>query len=89
MSLGAGGAVVFWEAGYEHLRAPAVSVNSRVGAGDSMVGGMALALLRGWSIPGAARFGLAAGAAAVIAPGTELCRREDTEALYERTRSDG
>jgi len=89
VSLGAGGAVMFQEEGYQHLRAPAVSVKSRVGAGDSMVGGMILALARGWSVLEAARFGVAAGAAAVMTPGTELCRREDTEALYERTRSDG
>jgi 6-phosphofructokinase 2 len=28
------------------------------------------------------RFGMAAGAAALLRPGTELCRREDTERLY-------
>lgn len=28
-------------------------------------------------------FGVAAGAAAVMTPGTELCRREDTERLYQ------
>ena len=28
-------------------------------------------------------FGVAAGTAAVMTPGTELCRREDAERLYE------
>jgi len=32
----------------------------------------------------AVRFGVAAGAAAVMTPGTELCRREDAERLYEQ-----
>jgi hydroxymethylpyrimidine pyrophosphatase-like HAD family hydrolase len=30
------------------------------------------------------RFGVAAGAAAVMNPGTELCRREDTERLFRQ-----
>jgi len=28
------------------------------------------------------RFGVAAGSAALLRPGTELCRREDTKRLY-------
>ena len=32
----------------------------------------------------AVRFGVAAGAAAVMTPGTELCRRDDTERLFEQ-----
>ena len=32
----------------------------------------------------AVRFGVAAGAAAVMTPGTELCRREDAERLYKQ-----
>ena len=30
----------------------------------------------------AVAFGIAAGAAAVMTPGTELCRRKDVERLY-------
>jgi 6-phosphofructokinase 2 len=29
-------------------------------------------------------FGVATGAAAVMTPGTELCRREDAERLFEK-----
>jgi len=58
-----------------------------VGAGDSMVGGIVVGLARGWKIPDAVRFGVAAGAAAVMTPGTELCGREDTERLYEQIRN--
>jgi 6-phosphofructokinase 2 len=43
---------------------------------------MVLALMRGEPIDRAARFGVAAGAAAVMTPGTELCRREDVERLF-------
>jgi 6-phosphofructokinase 2 len=49
-----------------------------------MVAGIAVGLSKGWKIPDAVRFGVAAGAAAVMTPGTELCRREDTERLYQQ-----
>ncbi|MBW3578508.1 MAG: 1-phosphofructokinase family hexose kinase [Actinobacteria bacterium] len=85
LSLGAGGAYLAVRGGKGHaLRAPTVPIRSRVGAGDSMVGGIVTALARGCDLIEAARFGLAAGAAAVMTPGTQLCRREDTERLYER-----
>jgi len=41
-----------------------------------------LSLAQGKSPRDAVRFGVAAGAAAAMTPGTELCRREDTERLY-------
>jgi len=53
-----------------------------VGAGDSMVAGIVLALERGREPEDAVRFGVAAGAAAVMTPGTELCRRADVERIY-------
>ncbi len=87
-SLGAAGAMLVWRDECRRLRAPTVSIKSKVGAGDSMVAGIVLSLARGWSIPEAAKFGVAAGAAAVMTPGTELCRRDDTEQLYERIKAE-
>lgn len=87
-SLGAAGAMLVWGDECRRLRAPTVSIKSKVGAGDSMVAGIVLSLARGRSIPEAARFGVAAGAAAVMTPGTELCRRDDTEHLYERIKAE-
>jgi 6-phosphofructokinase 2 len=84
VSLGAAGALFAWKEGVERVRAPTVPIKSKVGAGDSMVGGIMTALKRGWEIPDAVRFGVAAGAAAVMTEGTELCRRDDTERLYQR-----
>jgi 6-phosphofructokinase 2 len=55
-----------------------------VGAGDSLVAGIVLSLSRGRPLREAVRFGVAAGAAAVMNPGTELCRREDVERLYDQ-----
>ncbi len=84
ISLGAAGAAVVTAEGCEHLRAPAVPIESKVGAGDCTVAGIVLGLTRGLALSDAVRFGVAAGAAAVMTPGTELCRREDTERLYEQ-----
>lgn len=84
VSLGAGGALVATADGPRRLRAPVVPVQSKVGAGDSMVAGLALMLARGRPVLEAAQFGVAAGAAAVMTPGTELCRRDDAERLFEQ-----
>ncbi len=84
VSLGAAGALLATGDGCERLRAPTVPIRSKVGAGDSMVAGIVAGLVRGLDLREAARFGVAAGAAAVMTPGSELCRREDTERLYRR-----
>lgn len=49
-----------------------------------MVAGIILSLSRGWTLVEAVKFGMSAGAAALLRPGTELCRREDTECLYQK-----
>jgi 6-phosphofructokinase 2 len=82
VSLGAAGVLFAARDGCERLRSPTVPVRSKVGAGDSMVAGITLALARGRPLRDAVRFGIAAGAAAVMNPGTQLCRREDTEQLF-------
>jgi 6-phosphofructokinase 2 len=82
LSLGARG--VFWmsASGRGRLASPTVPVRSSVGAGDSMVAGIVLSLARGRALADAVKFGVAAGAASVMNPGTELCRAEDVERLY-------
>jgi 6-phosphofructokinase 2 len=55
---------------------------SAVGAGDSFLGGMVWSLVSGHDLETAFRYANAAGSAAVLAPGTELCRLEDVERLY-------
>lgn len=90
LSLGAAGAFVTargFEEG-EHVRSPTVPIISKVGAGDSMVGGLMTALASGKPLLMAVRYAVAAGAAAVMTPSSELCRREDTERLFERIQED-
>ncbi len=84
VSLGAAGVLAVWEDQCKRLRAPTVPIKSKVGAGDSTVAGIVLSLAQGRSILDSIMFGMAAGAAAVMTPGTELCRKEDTEKLYKQ-----
>ena len=89
LSLGADGAILVTADGHERYPAIDVPVSSAVGAGDSMVGAIALGLVRGLPLGAAVCFGMAAGAAALITPGTELCRREDVERIAAQMRADG
>ena len=82
LSLGADGALLATAAGSERFAAIPVRARSTVGAGDSMLAGIVLSLSRGRSLPDAVRFGMAAGAAALLRPGTELCHRQDVERLH-------
>jgi 6-phosphofructokinase 2 len=84
LSLERGGTVVITAEGSEFVRAPTVPIRSKVGAGDSMVAGVVLGLARGMALMDAIRFGVAAASAAVMTEGTELCRREDTERIYNK-----
>jgi 6-phosphofructokinase 2 len=89
VSLGAAGALFATAAGCERLHAPSVTVRSRIGAGDSMVAGIALSLARGEALRDAVRHGVAAGTAAVMNPGTELCHIEDVERLLAQMKPAG
>ena len=82
VSLGAAGAVLVSPSRVDRVRAPTVPIKSKVGAGDSMVAGIVLSLACQRPLKEAVRFGVAAGAAAVMTPGTQLCHREDVERLY-------
>jgi len=60
---------------------PSVRVRSPVGAGDCTVAGLALKLAYGEPLMEACRLAVAMGTAAVLTPGTELCRSADVERL--------
>jgi 6-phosphofructokinase 2 len=83
ISLGAAGALMVSEEIAERILPLTVPIVSKVGAGDSMVAGIVLSLARGKTLRESIIFGVAAGTAAVMTPGTELCRKEDTERLFE------
>jgi 6-phosphofructokinase 2 len=81
VSIGAGGAIAVTREQTFRLRAPTVQVRSAVGAGDSMVAGIAVGLHRGLDLPRAVALGIASGTAAVLTDGTELCHASDVERL--------
>ncbi len=83
VSLGAGGVLLGTKEGTTHISSPTVPVKSKVGAGDSMVAGIVRGLAQGKGVPDAVRYGIAAGAAAAMTPGTELCRAADANRLYK------
>lgn len=84
ISLGAGGVLFVTEEKMKFMRPPTVPIKSKVGAGDSMVGGIVLSLAKGNSLEDSIIYGLAAGSSAVMTPGTELCKKEDTDRLYKK-----
>jgi 6-phosphofructokinase 2 len=86
VSLGRAGVLFVTNELVEWIRAPAVPIKSKIGAGDSMVAGIVLALARGASLQEAVRFGVAAGSAAVMTSGADLARRHDAEHLYDLIR---
>ena len=62
---------------------PSVKRKSTVGAGDSMVAGIVLALSQARTLKTTLQYGVACGTAATMNTGTELCRKEDAEELFE------
>lgn len=82
VSLGARGAMLVTRENIEYIVPPTVKQISTVGAGDSMVAGIILSLSRGEKLRDAVKWGVAAGTAATMTPGTELCRKKDVEKIF-------
>ena len=87
VSLGARGAMLVTKDRLEYVVPPTVKQSSTVGAGDTMVAGIILSLSRGEDVHDAIRWGVAAGTAATMTPGTELCRKEDVEEIFDWIKS--
>lgn len=82
ISMGVAGALLISKDIVLNSPSPFVKRRSTVGAGDSMVAGMVLAFSKGLTLPEVLQYGIAAGTAATMNPGTELCKKEDVEKLY-------
>jgi 6-phosphofructokinase 2 len=85
VTMGRDGALLATKAGIRRLPALHVPTASAVGAGDSFLAAMVHAFAAGRDTEEAFRFGIAAGAAAVLRPGTDLAAAADIERLYEAT----
>ncbi|MFC9994015.1 1-phosphofructokinase family hexose kinase [Nocardia sp. NPDC127526] len=70
LSLGAEGALAITAAGAEYFAPIPVTVRSGIGAGDAMVGGISVGLLRDYALSDAVRLGIAAATAALGTQGT-------------------
>lgn len=81
LTLGGDGAMLVTKERALKAKAMDIEVVSAVGAGDSFLGGLVWALAQGQSENDAFRVAVAAGTAAVMSPGTELCRSTDVERL--------
>jgi 6-phosphofructokinase 2 len=86
VTLGHRGALLVNAEGTLFVPAIPIVARSAVGAGDSFLAAMVFRLCAGATPEEAFRYGVAAGAAAVRTPGTELCRPEDIEELYRSAR---
>ncbi|WP_141591277.1 MULTISPECIES: 1-phosphofructokinase family hexose kinase [unclassified Myxococcus] len=88
VSMGADGALVTTRTAQFRATPPPVRTYSSVGAGDSFVAGMTLALARGQSTEDALRWGIASGTAALLTQGTDLCYRADVERLFTQVKAE-
>lgn len=86
VTCGREGAVIVSKDAAWRVVAPPVLAQTAVGAGDSFAAAVTLAFGQGRSLEHALVFGVAAGTAAVISPGAELCRSEDVKRLYASLR---
>ena len=85
VSMGAAGAILVSAGDAQRFAAVRVPPGSGVGAGDAMLAGVAVGIAREWPLTESVRFGIAAGAAMLLTPGTAPCTREDTERLFGQT----
>lgn len=82
VSLGSQGALLATAQLRQRFSAVPVRTVSGVGAGDAMVAAMVVGLCREWSLTESVRFGIAAGAAMLLTPGTAACARDDVERFF-------
>jgi 6-phosphofructokinase 2 len=88
LTLGEQGAILVTQDQVLRARALPIEPKSVVGAGDSFLGAMIWALTSGHALDEAFRYGVAAGSAALLMPGTELCQRDDIERLVKHVELD-
>lgn len=86
LTLAEHGARLITRRGALRAEVPDVKVVGTVGAGDSFLGGLIWALANGRAPPEAFRWAVAAGTAAVLNPGTELCHADDVVRLFEQVK---
>lgn len=84
ISLGGDGALMLCEEGAFHGMPPKLSVVNTVGCGDSMVGALAVSLLRGYKPEEALRYAVAVASANALSPDTGNFDLEDGRRILEK-----
>ena len=85
VSMDARGAVLVSANGSFRAVPPVIKPKSNVGAGDSMVAGLVYSLFEGYSLEDTLKMGVACGTAAIMNPGTSLCKVEDAGVIFNET----
>lgn len=83
VSLGTEGALLVTPQDSQRFPAIHMRSGSGVGAGDAMVAAITVGLTRGWTLTQSVRYGIAAGAAMLMTPGTAVCNRGDVERVFD------
>ncbi len=83
VSLGSRGALLATRRSSQRFSAISMRSGSGVGAGGAMVAAITVGLSYGWPIEKSVRYGIAAGAAMLMTPGTAACNRADVDRLFE------
>lgn len=84
ISLGEKGALFVKDHDGFYIPGLKVRVKSKVGAGDSLIGGLMLGLSKRWSFEKAAALGVAASTSAVMREAPRLCLKSDIPGLLKR-----
>lgn len=82
VSLGAEGAVLVCDEGVFHGKPPKITPKNTVGCGDSMVGGFAVGMARGYGVEETLRLAVAVSAANALTLSTGSYQEEDFRRLY-------
>ncbi|SRR5579885_204255 len=86
LTLGEDGAMLVGKDIALFAAAPKVDAISTVGAGDSFLGALVFALASGQGAEDALSLGVAAGSAALLSPGTDLCEAQTARRLLSQIR---
>lgn len=86
VSIGATGAMLVTKDLAIKAIPPAIHPKSTVGAGDSLVAGLAIAISEGRKLEDVIRYGVACGTAACLNEGTALCKPDDVARIYSITK---
>jgi 1-phosphofructokinase family hexose kinase len=86
ISMGPGGAIAVTKDAVWKAIPPEVHAQNTIGAGDSLVAGLAIGIFEDSGLDEALRLGTAAATGTVMSHGTELCRVEDVQALLPQVR---